>query len=136
MVGSAGSARRETEALMAHLMSQKNRGVIVVYFNQPKLLDERVITEVGKELMVMMDKAEHRMLLLNFQNVRFMSSAMLGKLVTLYKECKKNKVNIKLSNVSKEIVEIFKITKIDKLLKIYRDETDAMKAFEKDGWLL
>ena len=119
---------------MSHLMSQKNRGVLVVYINEPKLLDERIITETSKELMTMVDKAEQRMLLVNFQSVRFMSSAMLGKLVTLYKDCKKNKVNLKMSNVHKEITEIFKITKMDKLFKIYADESHAIAAFEKDEW--
>ena len=116
-------------------MSQKNRGVVVVYFSQPKLLDERVINETAKELTAMADKAEHGMLLLNFQSVRFMSSAMLGRLVSLLKYCKTNKISLKLSNVHKEIGEIFKITKMDKLLNLYKDESGAMTAFEKEGWL-
>jgi anti-sigma B factor antagonist len=115
-------------------MSQKNRGVIVAYVNQAKLLDERVIKEVAQELMGMMDRAEERMLLVNFQHVRFMSSSMLGRLVTLYKDCKKNKINLKFCNVHKDIAEIFKITNMDKLFKIYSDENQAMQAYEKDGW--
>ena len=122
--------------MSSSVMAQKNRGAIVVYIQEPKLLDERIITAVGRELKAMMDRAEHRMLLINFQHVRFMSSAMLGKLVNLYKECKKNEINVKLSNVDKDIKEIFSVTRLDKMLKIYDDETDAMAAFEKDGWLI
>jgi len=119
---------------MPHLMSQKNRGVLVVYVNQPKLLERSVINEVSKELRGMVDLAEQHMLLVNFQHVRFMSSAMLGNLVLLYKDCKKNKINLKVSNVHKDIVEIFKIAGMDKLFKVYGDENGAMLAFEKDGW--
>jgi anti-sigma B factor antagonist len=128
--------RFTSETLMAYLMSQKNRGVLVVYINEPKLLDERIITSVGGELNAMMDRAENGMLLVNFQQVKFMSSAMLGRLVTLHKGCQKNKINLKLCNVRKDIREIFSVTRLDKLLKMYSDETDAMTAFEKDGWLL
>ncbi|NIL97825.1 MAG: anti-sigma factor antagonist [Planctomycetales bacterium] len=115
-------------------MSQKNRDVLVVYVNEPKLLDERVIGETAEELLKLVERAEKRMLLVNFQHVRFMSSAMLGKLVSLYKNCQKQKVNLKFSNVQKEIAEIFKITGMDKIFKIYGDENQALLAFEKDGW--
>ena len=120
---------------MTQVMAQKNRGVVVAYINQPKLLDEKAIREVGDELVGMMDRAEQRMLLINFQQVRFMSSAMLGRLVTLHKKCRENKVSLKLCNLRKDILEVFTVTKLDKLLKIYGDETDAMTAFEKEGWL-
>jgi len=120
---------------VAEVHSQKVRGVIVAYIDEPKLLDERLINEVGAGLLVMMDKAENSMLLVNFQGVRFMSSSMIGRVVTLYKKCKANKINLKLSNISKEIMEVFELMNLHKLLKIYRDEADAMTAFEKDGWL-
>jgi anti-sigma B factor antagonist len=121
---------------MAHVMAQKNRGVVIGYINQAKLLDEKTIREVGTELIGMMNRAEQHMLLVNFEQVRFMSSAMLGRLVTLHKECTKNKIQLKLCNVRKDIQEIFAVTRLDKLLKIYGDESDAMTAFEKEGWLL
>ena len=121
---------------MSNVMAQKNRGVVVAYINEPKLLDEKTITEVGRELIGIMDRAEQRMLLINFQQVRFMSSAMLGRLVTLHKDCKKNKISLKMCNIRKDIKEVFTVTKLDKLLKIYPDESDAMTAFEKDGWLI
>jgi anti-anti-sigma factor len=119
---------------MSHLMSQKNRDVLVVYVNQPKLLERGIINEVSKELRDMVDRAEKHMLLVNFQHVRFMSSAMLGNLVLLYKDCKKNKINLKMSNMHKDIAELFKIAGMDKLFKVYGDENHAMQAFEKDGW--
>jgi anti-anti-sigma factor len=122
------------QELMSHLMSQKNRDVLIVYVNQPKLLDRGIINEVSQELMGMVDRAEKHMLLVNFQHVRFMSSAMLGNLVLLHKDCKKKKINLKMSNVHKDIAELFKIAGMDKLFKIYRDENGAMLAFEKDGW--
>jgi len=120
---------------MAHLMTQVNRGVVVVYFRSAKVIDQMVIDAVGRELKEAMDRAEHQMLLLNFHGVTFMSSAMLGKLMSLYKECKKAKVNLKLSNITGEIMEVFRVTNLDRLLKLYPDEADAMKAFEKEGRL-
>lgn len=120
---------------MAQLVSQKNRGVIVVYINEPKLLDERLINEVGLGLIAALDRVENSMLLVNFQGVRFMSSSMIGRIVTLYKKCKEYKINFKLSNISSEIMEVFQLMNLHKLLNIYSDESAAMTAFEQDGWL-
>ena len=120
---------------MAPVVTQKNRGVIVAYVNEAKLLDERMIGEVGTGLLAAMDKAEENMLLVNFQGVRFMSSSMIGKIVTLYKKCKATKINLKLSNISSDIMEVFQLMNLHKLMKIYADEAVAMSAFEKDGWL-
>ena len=120
---------------MESVVAQKNRGVIIAYINEAKLLDERMIGEVGSGLLAAMERAENNMLLINFQSVRFMSSSMIGKIVTLYKKCKGNKINLKLSNISTEIMEVFQLMNLQKLLNIYRDEADAMLAFEKDGWL-
>ena len=120
---------------MEPVVAQKNRGVIIAYINEAKLLDERMIGDVGSGLLAAMERAENNMLLVNFQSVRFMSSSMIGKIVTLYKKCKANRINLKLSNISAEIMEVFQLMNLQKLLKIYQDEADAMLGFEKDGWL-
>ena len=120
---------------MESVVTQKNRAVIIAYINEAKLLDERMIGEVGRGLLDAMERAENNMLLVNFQSVRFMSSSMIGKIVTLYKKCKENKINLKLSNISSEIMEVFQLMNLQKLLNIYSDESDAMLAYEKDGWL-
>lgn len=119
---------------MAQLMSQLNKGVLVVSFSAAKVLDQSVIEAVGNELKEMVGRAEDGKLLLNFSGVKFLSSSMLGKLIVTYKECQKAKVDLKLSNIAPEILEVFKLTKLDRLLKIYDDEAAAMKAFEKTGW--
>jgi|TARA_B100000959_G_C14875259_1_gene580144 anti-anti-sigma factor len=120
---------------VAQIVSQKNRGVVVVYINESKLLDERLINEVGVALIAALNTVENEMLLVNFQGVRFMSSSMIGRIVTLYKKCKADKINLKLSNISDEIMEVFTLMNLHKLLSICADESDAMVAFEKDGWL-
>ncbi len=119
---------------MAYLTSRKDRGVVIVDFDMPKLLDQNIITLVGKELSGMLESAGDGAMLLNFENVIFMSSAMLGQIVKLNKNCKKNEVKLKLSNIRKPILEIFKMTRLDKLLSLYPDEAQAMAAFVKEGW--
>ena len=68
-------------------------------------------------------------LVLNFTKVDFLSSAALGKLITLDKKVKAASGKLKLSNIRPEIYEVFAITKLNKLFDIKTDEAEAIAAF-------
>ena len=51
-----------------------------------KILDELIIQDLGKELFSLVEDEQPRNLLLNFTNVDFLSSAALGKLISLHKK--------------------------------------------------
>src|SRR5947207_1038726 len=78
--------------------------------------------------------ATNSKMVLNFQGVAFMSSAMIGKVILLNKKCKTDNVNLKLSNISPNVMEVFKIMRLNKVLSIYDDEAKAIAAFDKKGW--
>jgi anti-sigma B factor antagonist len=103
--------------------------VTVVRFVDRKILDEANIQELGVELFKLVEQEQRKNLLLNFFNVEFLSSAALGKLITLDKKVKANGGRLKLSNIRPEIYEVFAITKLNKLFDIKDDETDALAAF-------
>ena len=119
---------------MSALMTQSNGEVKVVYFTEARLLDDTLVNKIGKELLAIVDRTEHGKLLLNFQDVRFMASAMLGKLVQLNKKCKADGVALRLCNISPDIMKVFTLMKLNKILDIHADEAQALKAFEKKGW--
>jgi anti-sigma B factor antagonist len=68
-------------------------------------------------------------ILLNFTNVEFLSSAALGKLITLDRKVKASKGRMKMCNIRPEIFEVFQITKLNKVFDIRKDEAEAMTAF-------
>ena len=116
------------------IMSQKNGDVLVIYFTESRILDEATIQTLGADLEQMANRAEEGKLLLNFENVRFMSSAMLGKLVSLNKKCKTEEIDLKLCSISKDIMEVFKLMRLNKLLDLRSDEDKALSAFAKKGF--
>jgi anti-sigma B factor antagonist len=61
--------------------------------------------------------------------VEFLSSAALGKLITLDRKVKSNKGRLKMSNIRPEILEVFQITKLNKVFDIRDEEADAVAAF-------
>ena len=94
-----------------------------------KILDEANIQELGQELFQLIEDENHSNLLLNFSSVEFLSSAALGKLITLDKRVKAHGGKLKLSNIRPEIYEVFAITKLNKLFDIKDDEADALASF-------
>ena len=104
-------------------------GVTVVQFVDKKILDESNIQEMGQELFQLVEEDKRDKILLNFHSVEFLSSAALGKLITLDKKVKAHGGKLRLSNIRPEIYEVFAITKLNKLFDIQDDEATALQAF-------
>ena len=103
--------------------------VTVVRFRDQKIIEDINIQELGRELFELLEVEKREKLLLNFSSVDFLSSAALGKLITLEKKVKANGGVLKLSNIRPEIYEVFAITKLNRLFDIKDDEADALAAF-------
>ncbi|MBN2296303.1 MAG: STAS domain-containing protein [Pirellulales bacterium] len=104
--------------------------VVVVSFNHSKVLDEATIRQIGEEFSTLtLEAAAERKLLLNFSNVAFMASAMIGKILVLNKQCKKDRVDLKLCSICPNIMEVFNLMKLNKVLKIYDNAEQALEAF-------
>lgn len=123
---------------MSHLNIVERQDVVMVTFNNVKILDESVIRQIGGEFeKLTTEAAGERKLLLNFDRVTFMSSAMIGQIMKLYKQSKADGIALKLCSIEPTILEVFKITRLDKLLDIRKTEADALAAFgpPKKSWL-
>ncbi|RIK76874.1 MAG: anti-sigma factor antagonist [Planctomycetota bacterium] len=103
--------------------------VTVVRFVDRRILDEANIQEMGQELFQLVEEQGKKQILLNFAGVEFLSSAALGKLITLDKRVKSHSGKLILSNIRPEIYEVFKITRLNTTLDIKDDEADALAAF-------
>jgi anti-sigma B factor antagonist len=102
--------------------------VTVVSFVDKKILDEQNIQIIGEQLFDLVDNQGKKKILLNFGNVEFLSSAALGKLITLNKKVQTSGGKLGMCKIAKEIMEVFLITKLDKLFKIYPDEQAGLQA--------
>jgi len=103
--------------------------VSVVRFVDKKILDEAGIQELGAELFGLVEHDNRRSIVLNFSDVEFLSSAALGKLITLDRKVKAAKGRLKMSNIRPEVLEVFQITKLNKVFDIRGEEAEALSAF-------
>ena len=108
---------------------RQNGTVYVVNFVEHKILNDMVIETVARELYDLAGKDECENILLNFSGVGFLSSSVLGKLITLNKRMKAKGGQLKLCELRPEIMELFTLTNLTKIFDIRDDETNGMLAF-------
>ena len=105
--------------------------ILTIRMLDERLVDPEQLKRLFEDLHTLLGKSEERNVVLDFAPVKFMASAMLGKLVALQKKCEEFKVKLKLCGVSPDILQVFKITKLNKVFDIQSDEATARKSFNK-----
>ena len=103
--------------------------VTIVNFIDRKILDEQNIQKIGEDLFHLVDTEGRKKILLNFGNVEYLSSAALGKFITLNKKVQAAGGKLVLCNIDPNIYEVFEITKLNKLFNIQKEEQAALQAF-------
>jgi len=101
--------------------------VTIAKFVDKKILDETNIQIIGNQLFGLVDEDARDKIILDFTNVEYLSSAALGKLITMQKKVKKGQ--LRLCSIRPDIYEVFAITKLNKLFDIYDDQEKALEGF-------
>lgn len=109
--------------------------ILTIRILDERLIDPEQLKRLFDDLYAILGKSEEQQVVLDFGSVKFMASAMLGKLVALKKKCDEYKAKLKLCSVSPDILEVFKITKLNKVFDIQSDEATARKSFN-NMWVL
>jgi len=119
---------------MSTLIQRNHEDILIIYFQDVRIIDESRINALGRELTELASGGSTKKFILNFQNVSFMSSAMIGKLVLFGKNCKANGVDLRLCNINPNVEEVFNLMQLKKVFTIDKDEETAIKGFSKKGW--
>jgi anti-anti-sigma factor len=112
------------------LRSVSDKDVLTIFLTEAKILDAPIIEQIHQEMVSILEGAKQRNVLLDFGEVKFMSSMALGMLIRVNKICKEHQINLKLCNIEPEITQIFKITGMNKVFKIFRTAEDAYAGFQ------
>ena len=115
---------------MSTITWESQGGVLVIRFLDSRILDETKIRQIGEELTALVNRTEEPNLLLDFRDVQFMSSSMLGTLIRFHKKCKEFKVHLKLCHIAPDILQVFKLTRLNKVFDIHGDGASARAAFD------
>jgi anti-sigma B factor antagonist len=103
----------------------------IVTFTDEKILEEMDIQALQASIMSVVDPSDRINLILDFGNVRFLSSAVLGLLIRISKRIYERDGQLRLCNINPKIFEIFKITRLNKIFDIYKDVESATENLSK-----
>src|SRR5437660_9732934 len=103
--------------------------VTVVNFTDKKILDEQNIQIIGEQLFSLVDELGRRKILLNFGNVEYLSSAALGKFITLNKKVNAAGGRLILCNIDQRFKKASKSTSRTNPLIIRKKKKPAFKPF-------
>lgn len=103
--------------------------VTIARFVDKKILDETNIQEIGNQLFGLIDEDNRSKIILDFSVVEYLSSAALGKLITMDKKVKANSGKLRLASIRPEILDVFTITRLDKIFDIKPNTDAALEGF-------
>lgn len=101
----------------------------VVTFTDEKILEEKDVQALQETIMSVIESASGGIkLILDFSNVQFLSSAVLGLLIRISKKVYEHDGQLKLCSINPKIYKIFKITRLTKIFDIYEDMGSATES--------
>ena len=119
---------------MATLLTRTHEDILIAYFQDARIIDETRIQSLGEELSELVTDPRYEKIILNFQNVSFMSSAMIGKLILFGKKCKAADIGLRFCNINENVEQVFEVMNLGKVFEVSKYEDNAIDSFAKGGW--
>ena len=100
----------------------------VTWINVKGRIDSMTSPEIQQQINDLILRGE-RNLVANLEEVNYISSAGLGVFMAYIEDVRKNKGDIKLTNMSPKVYNVFDLLGFPILYEIFKDETEAVKKF-------
>lgn len=107
---------------------KKDNDVLVVLFRQPSISGIGEMEKIAETLQDLIRNYHTRKMVIDFSNVCFFSSQMLGLLVNIWRRMKDIEGTLLISGINPQLTRVFRITHLDKLFDFYDDPEAAVSA--------
>jgi len=101
-----------TEAPRSNLTSRVDQGVLVVTFTTRQIQDEKVSEAILQELTALIDQHRARKLVIDFQNIRYISSVAFRPLLNIRRKLNEVSGRLVLCGLSQVVGDVFYTTKL------------------------
>lgn len=112
-----------------HISVETKDDILIIYFNYRKILDEVIIQPIAQELQEVIPQATGKKILLDWCDVDYISSTMVGKLFLFDKKCKAAEITLKMCSITGAIMEDLISQRLHKIFDIELNERQALAAF-------
>jgi len=112
------------------LSVEKSGEVTVISFHpEHRVFNRSDIDSIGDQLNDVVDPLERQKIIISFEGVEYVSSAVLGTLVSCLLRVQKSGGQLKLACVGENLEPIFRLTTLDRIFDIYPGVDEALKSF-------
>ncbi|MCE5187343.1 MAG: STAS domain-containing protein [Planctomycetaceae bacterium] len=105
--------------------------VAIALLTDEKILDESQLQGLQSSFMPLIEQNPKIQLVIDFSNVKFLTSSVLGLLIRISKKVYETDGRLRLCSINPKIMEIFRITRLDKIFEIYPNVDDALIGLKK-----
>ena len=108
---------------------QKIGDVTVVRFLDARVTHPMEIEELGRQLYHVLEFKNGSKLVIDFSLVEFLSSATIGKLISLNRKVKHGRSALRLCCMRQELRDIFHLCNLERVFDIREDQAAALASF-------
>ena len=112
--------------------TEEQDGIMVIHFQSEKIHEDTAIHQFLEELGEYIDSTPESRILINMENLDYLSSAGLGNLVGLLKKSRKVGGLFRLCCLKETIQELFEVMRLNKIFEIFEGQEEAIASFSKD----
>jgi anti-sigma B factor antagonist len=103
---------------------------IVITLASAQILEDAEIAALEQSLLEAIKNSNVVNIVLNFENVSFLSSAVLRVLIKVNAAVGERKGQLRLCSISPQLLEVFKITRLNKVFDIRKDVDAAVESLK------
>lgn len=111
------------------MLKKKKTGNIIIVYPEGRL-DVTRSTELEEEITKLIDEEGARNIIMNLENVEYMSSSGFRACIAILRKLKSLNGNFKISNVRPSVKRIFDVIELTSLFDIYETEEEAIKSIQ------
>ena len=92
---------------------------VIVTLTQHRILEDNAIQSLADSIMPLVEQNAGKKLIIDFSDVEFFSSSVLGLLIRISKKVYEGQGLLRLCCIEPNIMKVFKITRLDRVFDIY-----------------
>jgi anti-sigma B factor antagonist len=104
------------------------RNAAVVAFKTASISNVEEIATASKRIKEFVEEKHPKEVVVDFEGVKFFSSAVLGLLLDIRAKLKTYDGEVVISAINPQLYRVFKITHLDKIFKFFPDKENAVRA--------
>ncbi len=110
------------------MLKHEVKGDILVVYLEGRL-DVSVANEVEETLAELIDKDDHKKVVLNMDGIEYMSSSGFRACISTLRKLNAKEGSLKMCNIKPAVKRIFDVIELTSLFDIYSSEDEALSSF-------